>query len=55
MMKVRLEETNNGFIVEVAGAIRTNGKYIFRGIDHLKMLEFIAKAIFDKNFEVKEK
>jgi len=55
VVNLNVKQTNNGYIVVVNDSVRFNGDYVFRFIDEFKMVEFIAKAMFDKNVKVEEK
>lgn len=55
MINLILNETNNGYIIEVKNATKNNGQYVFRYIDVTQVIEFIGKVLLDKPVEVKER
>ncbi len=55
MKTIKIEETKNGFTVDVTGYIKVGGRYVFRATDILPMLEFIGEHINGRKVEVTEK
>lgn len=54
-MKISTETTNNGYLIIIEGSLKNNGRYIYRSIDILEMLEFIGGILNDKKVLVKER
>lgn len=54
-MKINIRTNNNGYVVEVEGSIMHDGEYVYRSIDEILMLEFVANALLDKKMRVEYK
>lgn len=55
IMKLKIESTTNGYIVQIVDTIKNNGTYVYRGVDILQMLEFIGEAVLTKKVTVTER
>lgn len=55
MTSLRIAPTNNGYVVNIEGSIKSNGLYVFRSVDIIEMLEFIGLQILDKKIKVTER
>lgn len=55
MIKLEMEETLNGFVLDISGSVKNNGKYVFRYLDIIKLIEFFGRLLLDKPVEVREK
>lgn len=54
-MQIEIETTNNGYIAEIKDSLRNNGRYVYRSIDVLSMIEFLGTVLNDKRITVQER
>ncbi len=55
MKTIEIEETKNGYTVDVSGFIKSGGRYVFKATEHLAMLEFVGELINSRKVVVTEK
>lgn len=52
-MKINIEKINNGFIVDISQSTKDNGRYSYRFLDSLQLLEKIGNLIAEQKVSVK--
>ncbi len=45
MKTIKIEETKNGYTVDVSGYIKVGGRYVFKATEQLAMIEFIGELL----------
>lgn len=55
MKKIDIEETKNGYTVDVSGFIKSGGRYVFKSTDYLTMVEFVGELVTGRKVSVIEK
>lgn len=55
MKTIKIEETKNGYTVDVSGYIKVGGRYVFKSTEQITLLEFIGELINGRKIGVIEK
>ena len=52
---IEIEETKNGYTVDVSGYIKVGGRYVYKSTEQLSLIEFIGELINGRKVSVTEK
>ncbi len=55
MIKIEIQEVNNGYDVTIAGAVRNNGRYVYKATELFKLLEDAGAVIVGSKVKVEFK
>lgn len=55
MKKIRLHDNERGYVLEIAGTMKSDGEFSYLPTETLVMLEKIGEALLEKKVKVEER